>query len=291
MDKMNIRVEAPKKIGEETEFFLQRHEANTVATFAHIHNAVELLYIKHGDYRIVLDGEEFFANEGDLVLFASNSIHNVYTLGAPKHGYYVIKIPPSAFFEFTKWDRGAEYIMRFSLNRAGMKCHWRREELSGGDIERVLLSLIRELEERLYASEVAIRLRIIELLVCILRESGRNSLGAGDHSVGLVYKVMLHVRNNYALDFDERELAKDFGMSYSYFSRSFKRVTGMTFKKYLNLTRIRRAEQMLSKNTMTISEIATGCGYNNVSYFISVYRSMTGKTPYKAMKSAGELKD
>jgi len=73
-------------------------------------------------------------------------------------------------------------------------------------------------------------------------------------------------------------------MSYSYFSRSFRRVTGLSFKKYLNQTRINRAEQMLLTGNGSVSEIAMECGYNSISYFISVYKSIKGTTPYKTIQ-------
>jgi len=96
---------------------------------------------------------------------------------------------------------------------------------------------------------------------------------------------MNYIQEKFAEDFDEKELAKSYGMSYSHFSRSFKMVTGMTFKNYLNRTRIRKAEQMLVLNSCSVSEAAITCGYNSISYFIKVYRTVTGKTPYKVLKS------
>ena len=62
----------------------------------------------------------------------------------------------------------------------------------------------------------------------------------------------------------------------------------MTFKAYLNRTRISKAEQLLLQHGGSVTEVATTCGYNSISYFISVYRSITGKTPYKAMKAETE---
>ncbi|MBQ6824219.1 MAG: helix-turn-helix transcriptional regulator, partial [Clostridia bacterium] len=49
-------------------------------------------------------------------------------------------------------------------------------------------------------------------------------------------------------------------LSYSYFSRSFKRITGHTFKDYLNITRINQAEKALVSTRKPITEIAAECG-------------------------------
>ena len=102
----------------------------------------------------------------------------------------------------------------------------------------------------------------------------------GGTSLSKIFKLIHH----FSEDIDEKKLASSFGMSYSYFSRSFKKVTGMTFKNYLNRTRISKAEQLLFESGGSISETAIACGYNSISYFISVYRQITGKTPYRALK-------
>ena len=278
-----VKVEKPRRPGEEAEFFIQKNEPRTVACEAHIHNAVELIYVKSGSYRVILDGEEYEIESGDLTLFCSNSIHYVIAQNCPVNEYYVIKIPPSFFLEFSRREMGAEYIMRFANARPGRRVLWRREELEGCEILGVLGQLIAEHEAQRYAVEVAIRLKIMELLLAILRDSDRETALPSDRTAELIWSVMLRVRRSFSEDFDERAMAAEVGMSYSYFSRSFRRVAGTSFRKYLNVIRIRKAEQMLAAGGDSITEVAMRCGYNSPSYFINVYRAVTGKTPYHAL--------
>ena len=276
-----ILIEAPRGNGNEAEFFIQSNSPNTVACYAHVHNAIELLYIKEGSYNVSIDGCEQEAFSGDLILFCSNSIHYVSTQSRPVNEYYVIKIPPMFLLEFSRQKVKAEYIMRFALNRDGQKNIWKKDELRNSNILLILNQLIAEYEEQKYASEVAIRLKIMELLLTILRESDNCTALMSDQVAESIYNAMLCAKSNYAEDLDERKLAQSIGMSYSYFTRSFKRVAGMTFRKYLNITRIHAAEQQLCTSEDSITEIATKCGYNSSSYFINVFRSITGKTPYQ----------
>lgn len=284
----NIAVELPKVVGDGMEFFLQATPPVCVACAAHVHKAVELLYVKSGSFIVLLDGVEYALEKGDLVLFCSNAIHHVFTKNLPENEYYVIKISPAFFLQFSSEDEGAEYVMRFAINRKGSKSIWKKEELEGSAIFSVLQSLIAEHESNKYASQVAIKLKIMELLVEILRsDSPADEKAPHTQTAALIYNTMVYVRNHYAEDTDERELAKSLGMSYSYFSRSFRRVTGMTFKQYLNRTRVNQAEKMLCRGSTSVSEVATRCGYNSISYFISVYKSITGKTPYQSLQQIG----
>ncbi len=275
----------PKVVGDGMEFFLQATPPVCVACAAHVHKAVELLYVKSGSFIVLLDGVEYALEKGDLVLFCSNAIHHVFTKNLPENEYYVIKISPAFFLQFSSEDEGAEYVMRFAINRKGSKSIWKKEELEGSAIFSVLQSLIAEHESNKYASQVAIKLKIMELLVEILRsDSPADEKAPHTQTAALIYNTMVFVRNHYAEDMDERELARSLGMSYSYFSRSFRRVTGMTFKQYLNRTRVNQAEKMLCRGSASVSEVATRCGYNSISYFISVYKNITGKTPYQSLQ-------
>lgn len=284
MAKNGIRIEAPRGIGREIELFLQKSPARYPACAAHIHNAVELLYIHEGSFSVTLDGICYEVTAGDLILFRSNAIHHVTAGEAMQNSYFVLKIPPFFFMGLAAREIAVRYSLYFALNRKDSKCLWKKSELEGSKIKRVLADLIDEYTHQRYAFEVATKLKIMELLLTILRSDDGDEAPVTDPAAEPIYAVISYIREHYAQDMDERELSQSFGMSYSYFSRSFKRVTGVTFKSYLNRTRIARAEQLLLEKRGSVSEVATACGYNNVSYFISVYRALTGKTPGKAMR-------
>lgn len=284
MIKKDVRLELPRQAGGQIEFMLQIHEKNKCACNAHIHNAAELLYVVNGSYDLTLDNIPYKISEGDLILFCSGAIHYIVAGENEINSYYVIKIPPSFLIGFASNDTGAEYAMRFALNRKENKCVWRKEELLESEIKHVLDALINEHTQKKHAFEITLKLKIMELLVAILRTDAPNRHSANDQTTRLIYSAMCHIQEKYSEEIDEKELAKSYGMSYSYFSRSFKRVTGITFKEYLNRTRISNAERFLFQNGGLVSDAATACGYNSISYFISVYRAITGTTPYKALK-------
>lgn len=285
MNITDFRVEPPRAMGNEIEFFLQTSKPRAVTCTAHIHNAVELLFIKKGSFTAIVDGIEYPLQQGDLILFPSNAVHYVFSQSDEENAYYVIKVPPTAYLNFTKMNEGAAYMLRLSLGRSGQKLLYRRQELEGSDVPRLLRSMIDELETSAFAHELTVKLKAMELLLLLLREGDTGSMPQlSSSATELIYRVIVYVRAHYAQDISETELAHSMGMSYSYFSRTFKEVTGMTFKKYLNKLRIDHAQKMLAKGGRNISEIAADCGFNSISYFISTYRSIVGITPYKHLQ-------
>lgn len=288
MYTQHIRVEAPRQIGEDTEFFLQTTPSGGTACTAHIHSAVELLYINEGGFSVVLEDQTYDVEAGDLILFCSNSIHHVFAKNLPKCSYYVIKIPPSALPEISGAASSAEYVLRFALHHSESKFIWKEQELKQSNMWFLLQSLVQEYKLPSYASDFAIKLKIMELMLAILRED-RTTYSHGQRGMTeAIYQSVLYIRQYFAEDINEKKLACKVCMSYSYFSRSFKKVTGLTFRQYLNKIRVHRAEQLLLTTNLSVSEVATRCGFNNISYFISVYRSIKGETPLKTHQALSQ---
>ena len=70
MTTNDFQVELPMTVGDGTEFFLQATPPSCGACAAHVHKAVELLYVKSGSYTALLDGvdpEEVFGNKEEDV--------------------------------------------------------------------------------------------------------------------------------------------------------------------------------------------------------------------------------
>ena len=80
-------------------------------------------------------------------------------------------------------------------------------------------------------------------------------------------------RNRITID----DAAKVMHLSRSYFCNHFKQMTGMTYLSYLNRLRIEQAGLMLLSG-MTASECCAACGFDDLSYFIQLFRRETGCT-------------
>ena len=69
------------------------------------------------------------------------------------------------------------------------------------------------------------------------------------------------------------------GYSPSYISHTFKRRFGKTLRAYCNILKIRDAEHLLVSTDLSITDVALSSGFNDLSYFINVFRAETGMSP------------
>lgn len=69
------------------------------------------------------------------------------------------------------------------------------------------------------------------------------------------------------------------GLNSNYFSRLFLRYTGMRPLAYLQAKRIERAQFLILTTKLTLSDIAAETGFESLSYFSRVFKSVTGHSP------------
>ena len=74
-------------------------------------------------------------------------------------------------------------------------------------------------------------------------------------------------------------LASKINVSTTYLRREFNRAYGISPIGYLKSTRINRAMQMLTTQSLTVTKIAEQCGYSSTSYFIQDFHKIIGESP------------
>ncbi len=94
-----------------------------------------------------------------------------------------------------------------------------------------------------------------------------------------IEKVLEYMNNNYNRQITLAEVARISNMPESSFSRFIKRCTGKTFIDSLNEIRIGHASKMLVDSNTTIAEIASNCGFNNISNFNRIFKRKKLRAP------------
>lgn len=92
-------------------------------------------------------------------------------------------------------------------------------------------------------------------------------------------KIEKYILDHYDQDLSMQGVAQVMNYSETHFCRLFKQCFKVNFSAYLNDFRIRQAKQMLLDTNYTAKEVALACGYQDNSYFIRVFKRVTGMTP------------
>ena|SRR5436309_8985821 len=96
---------------------------------------------------------------------------------------------------------------------------------------------------------------------------------------GAIRRVREHVEAHLSESMDLAELAAIAGLSVYHFARAFKQTAGVPPHHYLVHRRIERAQEMLARSELPLSEIALAVGFSDQSHLARHFRQTLGVTP------------
>jgi AraC-like DNA-binding protein len=92
-------------------------------------------------------------------------------------------------------------------------------------------------------------------------------------------RVLSHIHSHIAEDIDVEELADLACVTKPYLIRLFKREFGTSPVQFINKKKMERAQLLLFTTEMPVKEVAYALGFSDHSYFIRLFRKLTGVTP------------
>ncbi|MDY5440947.1 MAG: AraC family transcriptional regulator [Candidatus Enteromonas sp.] len=99
-------------------------------------------------------------------------------------------------------------------------------------------------------------------------------------SARAAYEAQEYIRNHSSdSSFTILEAAAHFGYHPAYFSRLLKKEVGMSPSEILARTRLEKSAVLLCHDTLTISQIASACGFGNPYYFSREFKRFYGVPP------------
>lgn len=107
----------------------------------------------------------------------------------------------------------------------------------------------------------------------------------GGLSPRAVKRVRDHVTAHLSERIDLATLASVAGVSVYHFAREFKHSTGVTPHAYLVARRVERAQDMLARTDLSLSEVACAVGFSDQSHLARHFRQVLGTTPGKFRRS------
>jgi AraC-like DNA-binding protein len=108
----------------------------------------------------------------------------------------------------------------------------------------------------------------------ILQRKGRESYN----------KLIYFIINNYHLSFDANKMSESLGLSVQYLNSLVNDFRSMSLKGMVNFHRLEMSREKLVSSSLSISEVALGCGFNGSAYFIKMFKKTYGITPLQFRK-------
>ena len=225
----------------------------------HLHNSFEFITIFSGEMTVTVDDRIYTLNQGKSVLIFPNQLHSLQS----RHSKHMLCIFSSD-------------LVRAYFSKANEKVP--EENIFLPDV-----FLINAIDNLLPDSSVIEKKGILYSLCSQFDKSTsyKDKIKVYDNQLSRIFEF---VEENFSSDCSLKKLASETGYSYSYISRFFKKVTGISFNEYVNQYRISNACYLLKNTNFSVLQCALESGFTSLRSFNRNFIDALSTTPSKFRK-------
>lgn len=246
----------------------------------HWHEEFEIIYVLDEKLDIGLGSEIYTLEPRDILLVGMGEVH--YFLTRPVRSKRAILQFKLSFFEAS-----APIFKDNKFQTPLIKPD--QFPFIHNQLEQPLLAITREYDEQYEGYPLAVKARLFDLLVALLRYVPLEPYCQSERNKHLnrlerLEQVFQYVEANYTRQIKLKDAADAASFSVYHFTRFFKDTTGMTFIHYLNNFRITKAIQYLNDTHDSITEIAFKSGFESIKTFNRIFKQHKGCSPTQYRK-------
>lgn len=245
------------------------------------HETIEIKYFYEGSSMMIIGKEIIVAEAGDIVIANPFEIHSSIANDGYMGKYFLLMIDLNFFVDNGIFD----FDLRKELLVKGQRFNHciRHSEC----LRQLIIRLKQELDEKKEHYKIVSKSIVCEFFALLFREElycelseelGKDVIKRGHTILPALQKIFRDYQNHLTVD----ELAQLCNISKYHFCRVFKQQMGVTVVQYIINYRLSVAELMLNTRNYSISEVASMCGFEDVSYFYKCYKRFKGVSPNKS---------
>lgn len=246
----------------------------------HWHDDAEIIYIKKGRGIVSVDLEDIRVEAGDIVFILPGRLHSIRSYPNVRMEYENIifdmeflssKLPERMYSEYFTPMLDGE--LEFPVLISPETC---RKYADAAHFIDMADDCCRD---RAQAYEIAVKGYLFCFFSALFSDCKPVSAYKTNDNVEKLKSVLRHIEKNYSDIITIDEMASLCCFSSSHFMRFFKQTMGMPFTTYLNDYRLTLAAKSLLETHKAVLEIASECGFENLSYFNRIFKKKYGITP------------
>jgi AraC-like DNA-binding protein len=263
------------------EFFHYKNKSNMEVEY-HNHDFFEVFCLIKGKVRYVTEGTSYGLSAGDIIIISNNDLHKpVLEQSDDDYERIVLWINPEYLKKKSNDDINLSEC--FVLSSKGHNNYIMPGVIDRDEIWQVINKIENVYNKKEYGNDILKEAYLLELLV--LLNKGHRKTYSSDISLDISYDENIHsiinyINSNLNKDLTLDNLAKKFYLSKYYLIRKFKKYTGYTIYKYIQIKRLIYSKKLL-KEGYNVTEVCQKCGFGDYSNFIRAFKSLFGTSPKK----------
>lgn len=257
-------------------YHIDNENARYIMPF-HWHGEFEIIRVEEGILTLMADETEYTLTPGDIAFIGGGQIHG----GVPTNCVYscvVFDISMLCGKGMLPVSDKVRIAADSSLSK--LRCFF---PSANSEIHKTVDIIISALRQEGDSGHLTVLGALYTLFAELYEQNAVSILSgaveerfASEHKLK---KVIELIENNYKEPITLAELAETAEMNPKYFCAFFKKYTHRSPIEYINLYRIDSACRIMKTSDCTVTEAAFSCGYNDLSYFVKIFKKYKGMTP------------
>lgn len=254
--------------------------------FAHKHSDFEISYVLAGSGNYRIEGEDCRFAGGDIFVFGTNEVHCITdTYGDEPLVLCNIQFEPRLLWSPRGYGQDPACIEIFTRRAPGAGSRLAEDGAVRDRIIRLILDIFREAEEERPARELMVQALFMQLLAEMVRghrtEGERASLFPRQSRLMSMDRAVNYIEEHLSEPITLEEIAREAGVSRTYFSTLFRTLNGLSPWDYILIRRVDTAKHLLATTDETVLDVCGNAGFENISHFNRVFLRYAGCTPHE----------
>lgn len=241
----------------------------------HWHTEYEIVHVISGEFELSVDDNVCILRKGESALIGSGMLHG----GYPKNCHYqslvfdmakIVNDNPMCQDDLRSFINTNSFIYAYFSNKQE-------------DMSKIISSILSPFEDTKSGYKLSVMSAFLKLLSSLIANPSYYSrfyiTSSNQKKILKLKNALQYIASNYQDKISLEEIAEQTGMNTNYFCKVFKEVTRRSPMDYLNFFRVEKAAEKLMSGHSNVTEVAMQCGFNDISYFVKVFKKYKGMTP------------
>ena len=253
----------------------------------HLHKEIEIIKILSGAMQVDMQKKSLIIKTGDMLIINSNVPHSSKSI--EKNTQQMLFQSDISLMYINPLEN-IQYPNLYSfLNRAANAYYFLPNRTKENkELSRYLLNIYTEIKNKKEMFETYVRGYLNLFSACLNRNQilTVNNDFINSKTLTKIFPIIDYIDKNYSSAISLNNISAATHLNEYYLCRLFKAATGQTVFNYLNHIRICEAQNLLTKTSLSITDIALSVGFSNAARFDESFKKITGITPLKYRRQA-----
>jgi AraC-like DNA-binding protein/mannose-6-phosphate isomerase-like protein (cupin superfamily) len=249
----------------------------------HYHQEMEWIAVVEGVLRMETSTCSYELQAGDVVMLGSNELHRSYKYRQQALTYIVCHADIASFMNPSLLPYYAAFTGRstslIALNEKLIKYPACKLEAF-----RLLQLMLLDMSEKQRGYELSVNASLKGLLYMLIKiDEDRLIVPMDPHLAEKLRPALAFIEECLEGPCHLTAVSGKLNYNDSYFAKLFKKGMGMTFTSYVQMRRMKRAEQLLLTEAWSVTEISGKVGFTSPAQFYQLFKRYQGCSPRQYM--------